>query len=80
MYHLNIVSAQFRLILPERPLCLIFQVKLSLYKSGVAVKELEFDGEGSDIRSWFDVSKLTVSPWTDLSSTTTDFNFFSAEG
>ena len=61
-------------------LSIFFQVKVSLYKSGVAVKELEFNGRGSDLGNWFGVTKLTKSSWTDLTNATTGFQHFSVAG
>lgn len=44
------------------------KVKLSLYNSSGVVAELIFDGNGSDVKSWFTQARLSSSPWVDLKS------------
>ncbi|XP_072050672.1 uncharacterized protein [Amphiura filiformis] len=58
----------------------IIEVRVALYTSESLVREIIFDGRGSDITSWFSESNLIRSSWTDLTSSTTDFQFFSIEG
>ncbi|XP_072030372.1 uncharacterized protein [Amphiura filiformis] len=48
----------------------VVEVKVSLIKNGVVVKEILFDGTGSDHVSWFSTSKILASPWSDLDSAT----------
>jgi hypothetical protein len=56
-----------------------FQAKIVLYKNGAKVKEVEFDGQGSDMTSWLEQSRLLSSSWTDM-TTTIGTNIFSIYG
>ncbi|XP_041365179.1 uncharacterized protein LOC121380431 [Gigantopelta aegis] len=56
----------------------IDQVKVVLYKNGVAVANLTFSGTGTSSTSWFSQTKLISSSWNDMSTST--FNYFSMEG
>ena len=64
--------------------CLSFvQVKLSLQRNTEVKAELIFNGTESDIKDWFNKTRLISSPWEDLKSTSflgSTGRFFSMEG
>eukprot|EP00058_Branchiostoma_floridae_P004971 XP_002590459.1 hypothetical protein BRAFLDRAFT_86325 [Branchiostoma floridae] len=56
----------------------LVKVSLYSYRQGTEVRELIFDGKGSDKMNWFSKERLISSPWTDLKTETT--NIFSIPG
>ncbi|KAK3587740.1 hypothetical protein CHS0354_042694 [Potamilus streckersoni] len=56
----------------------IKQVKLALYEYHTLVAYIIFNGEGSDMQSWFSKGRLKQTSWTDLASSTLEF--FSLKG
>lgn len=55
-----------------------YQVRVSVYENGSAVKELFFRGTGSDRYNWFSATRLITSSWVDIK--TQPKNFFSLHG
>lgn len=54
------------------------EVRVVFYKGGKPRKKLIFNAQGSDKLSWFSLSRLTQSPWTDIR--TEPKNYFSIIG
>ncbi|XP_069103862.1 uncharacterized protein [Argopecten irradians] len=55
------------------------EVQLEMYKDGQRVVNIRFDGIGSTIDDWFDISRLIDSGWSKLNKNST-FNFFELRG
>ena len=45
------------------------QVRVQLYKNRTVVKEITFDGRGSNITTWMSKERLLTSSWTDMTPT-----------
>ncbi|KAL8604357.1 hypothetical protein ACOMHN_028120 [Nucella lapillus] len=52
-------------------------VSLRLFTNGAKVLELVFNGTGSSVTSWMSPSRILQSPWNDLSTSSSAYNFFS---
>nr|XP_022345046.1 uncharacterized protein LOC111137726 [Crassostrea virginica] len=57
----------------------ISQVILELYKRGLKVASVTFDGRGTSISDWFSFSRLLNSSWGSMNSSAT-YNYFSIDG
>ncbi|XP_029653256.1 uncharacterized protein LOC115226398 [Octopus sinensis] len=56
----------------------IHEVKLVLYENQQSVVTMVFNGRNTNIQNWFSAQNLRSSPWTDLSTSNT--NYFSMDG
>ena len=56
-----------------------FKVQVRLYKNGVTVSEVVFNGTDSNMSSWFSPSRIMTSTWSDVTPSQT-YNFFNMEG
>ncbi|XP_022338501.2 uncharacterized protein LOC111134027 [Crassostrea virginica] len=57
----------------------ITQVQVRLYKNGVTVSEVIFNGTDSNMNSWFSPSRILSSTWSDVTPSQT-YNVFNMEG
>ena len=54
-------------------------MQLRLYKNGVTVSEVIFNGTDSNMNSWFSPSRILSSTWSDVTPSQT-YNVFNMEG
>ncbi|KAL8604355.1 hypothetical protein ACOMHN_028118 [Nucella lapillus] len=71
-------SAHFRSVILDNWASLgVKKVSLRLFTNGAKVLELVFNGTGSSVTSWMSPSRILQSPWNDLSTSSSAYNFFS---